>query len=351
MQFLKTAILLTFLFFHLTIASKAQIRRELQLRLDSIISAKSPRPFNGVVLIAEDGKTKYSKAFGYSDFLNHKLLTINDKFVILSNSKQLTAVLVLKEVEKGHIGIQSPIKTYLPNLKESWADSVTVHHLLNHTSGIVSTDKPLAYKPGTKFNYSNFNYVLLGEILEKTSGKKLVDQFESLFKECKMKNTFFPIPENIKTVVKSRQYLANRTVKEVKSLALPSEFVPAGGIISTASDLVKWNKKLHQGKLLERGTYEIMTSYNIKAQHNLFGRDEIGYGYGIRINNTKPIIEYGHTGIIPNIGFTSLNLYYPETNTSVIILENQAYDNLDIAYSIEAAIRETIISSLEIEVN
>lgn len=95
--------------------------------------------------------------------------------------------LILKEVEKGSINLQSSIKKYLPDLTESWADSVTVHQLLNHTHGIVDTEKPLVFKPGSRFKYGNLSYMLLGEILAKVSGKTYVELADELFRKLNMK--------------------------------------------------------------------------------------------------------------------------------------------------------------------
>jgi D-alanyl-D-alanine carboxypeptidase len=338
----KLYLIFTCFFFFETTKSLAQIKGKFKCKLDSIISSETVRPFSGVVLISKNSKIIYARAHGYPNLSKQLPITLNDKFVLLSNSKQITAVLVLQEVDKKHIRLQSSIKTYLPELKQSWADSVTIHNLLNNTSGIMAMDKPLAFRPGTKFNYSNLNYILLGKILESTSKKKLEEQFNLLFETCGMKDSFFPSGGNKNGIVHSRQYLIDGTVKEVRDVRIPPEFVPAGGIVSTVDDLAQWNKCLHSGKLLKRDSYKAMTTYTIKSQHNVFGKKEIGYGYGIRIDDSKHLPEYGHTGIIPQLGFTSLNIYYPTTKTSLIILENQAYDNFDIAYYFETQIRELL---------
>ncbi|MCY1463326.1 hypothetical protein D9M71_812030 [compost metagenome] len=88
-----------------------------------------------------------------------------------------------------------------------------------------------------------------------------------------------------------------------------------------------------------------MTSYTITNAHILFSEKPIGYGYGLRINDKDSILEIGHTGFHPNEGFTAVNLYYPKSNTSVIVMENQAYENFDIAYYFEQQIRKIIRKS------
>lgn len=310
--------------------------------MDSLLKTASARAFNGVVLISQNGKTKYAKAYGYANFDKKTPLKLDDPFVILSNSKQITAVLLLQEIDKGRIDLRAVISKYLPDLKQTWADTVSVHNLLNHTSGIVGLDAPLAFNAGTRFNYSDLNYTLLGKIIELASKSTYETQVNALFKRCGMKNTFFPNTNNQHKVVNGYAYLKDANRKEISGVIIPKDRVPAAGIVSTVHDLARWNDQLHTGKLLKPATYQLMTSYSIKAQHPIFGDQAIGYGYGIRVNDLDKVREYGHTGIVPDQGFTSVNLYYPATETSVIVLENQAFDNLDISYYFEKAIRNII---------
>ena len=100
-------------------------------KIDSLIETTEPRIFNGVVLITKGGETKYVKEYGYSDIENKTPISIDDRFRIMSNSKQVTAVLIMREVENGRINLQEPISKYLNHLNQTWADTVTVHQLLN----------------------------------------------------------------------------------------------------------------------------------------------------------------------------------------------------------------------------
>lgn len=116
-------------------------------RIDRLVQEASPRTFNGVILIAKNGKEEYAKAVGYADFENKIPLRLENNFRIMSNSKQITAVLVLREVERGKIDLHSPVRKYLPELSQAWADKVTVHQLLNFSAGITEIDKPPASSP------------------------------------------------------------------------------------------------------------------------------------------------------------------------------------------------------------
>ncbi|MCE7054330.1 beta-lactamase family protein [Algoriphagus sp. AGSA1] len=81
-----------------------------------------------------------------------------DQFVIGSISKQITSVLVLREYEKGNLSLNDKIATYLPSIDQSWSKSVTIHHLLTHTHGVVDVNQPLGFEPGAQFQYSQLGF-------------------------------------------------------------------------------------------------------------------------------------------------------------------------------------------------
>ena len=134
-------ILFSLFFINTTIVTFGQ-QVDIKKQIDSLISIKTKKPFNGVILISQKGKTKYSKLYGYSDIDKKEPLKQNDQFVIGSISKQFTAVLVLREFDKGNLDLFTPIHKYLPELTQSWADTVTIHHLLVHMHGISDLNKP-----------------------------------------------------------------------------------------------------------------------------------------------------------------------------------------------------------------
>lgn len=315
----------------------------LHTKIDSLLSVKQPRVFNGAVLVSQGGKTLYQKASGFAKSKNNELLKPNSKFVLLSNSKQITAVLVLREVDKGKINLQKNIRTYLPNYPQKWADSVNIHQLLNHTSGIVNLENYLASKPGTTFKYTDLNYILLGKIVEAVSNNTYEKAVSELFRVCGMKNSGYPNREVQSSLVNG--FHVSEETEEVSKYIIPKDRIPAAGLVSSVADLAIWNEKLHSGKLLKPKTYQKMISYNILSQHNVFGEKAIGYGYGIRINDVSKTTEYGHTGIVPEQGFASVNLYYPKTKTSVIVLENQCFEDFSISYFFEAEVRKIVRES------
>lgn len=329
--------------------SKNPIVDDYSDKIDSLILITNPRKFNGIVLITQNGETKYSKEYGFSDFKKKTPISINDNFRIQSNSKQVTAVLILKEVEKGNIVLQKPFKEYIPDFKQSWADTVTVHQLLNMSSGIIALDKPLIFEPGTDYKYSNPAYGLLGRIIKNVTGNKYSEVANNLFQELKMNNSYcYEIIESETKLINGYEYNNNDfNLVMFNELGITKEgwvdFVPAGGIISSPKDLNIWDTKLHNGKILKPETYELMTNYSVTGQHDAFGSKKIGYGYGLQIDNNNPLKIIGHAG--RGLGFVNIKFYVPEKNLDVIVLENIHTENDSIVYHFEKEIRKIVLNS------
>jgi D-alanyl-D-alanine carboxypeptidase len=305
------------LFFFTTFCSFAQTTIPVQ-RLDSLFAVNNKQFFNGVVYIVQHGKVAYQKQYGSSNLHKKIPFKFSDRFVIGSVSKQITATIVLREMEKGHLQLQDVIGKYLPDLIQSWKDSVTIHHLLTHTHGITAVDKSLSFRPGAQFAYGNLGYQLLADIVAKASGQSFVDVSAGLFKLCKMDSSSHP--------AQYARRLKGFSIEKDGELSdndqFPEGFTPAGGFISTAPDLVKWNHCLHGGMLLSAATYKLMITVYASREHPLLGLTE--YGYGPTISKVNGLLRIGQTGLVP--GFVSMNYYYPATKTSVVMLENMEWN-------------------------
>ena len=319
--------IILFLFLSITFTTFGQQNsNSIEKQIDSLISAKTTKPFNGIILIFQNGQTRYLKCFGYSDIEKKMPIKLNDQFVIGSISKQFTAVLALREFDKGNIDLFTPIRKYLPELTQSWADTVTVHHLLTHMHGITQLNKSTAFKVGTQYSYSQIGYDLLAKIIEKSSGKSFAELSENLFKKCGMENTFHPNIKKYNNLVKG--YTENENGKTELETETFQNYVAAGSFISTVNDLSIWNSLFYSGKLLKKKTMKMVQTKQNGAvrNHPIFGITE--YGYGITIDTKEDIVQYGQTGFAP--GFVSMNFYFPKTKTSVVVLENIAYDTNDL---------------------
>jgi CubicO group peptidase (beta-lactamase class C family) len=293
-----------------------------------ITQRKMADRFNGNVLIARGGKVEYQQAVGYSHIANQKKLVIDQQFVIASLSKQITAALVLQQVSQGHIDLQVPIRRYLPQQPDTWADSVTVHQLLSHTSGVTWTGQPLAFAPGSQFAYSNYGYLLLGDILASVTGQTYNARANQLFAQLKMPQTVsykpetgIPTPKQLATGYAEQD---NHGVYTTDDSLLWHLAPSAGGIISTVPDLLHWNQALHKGQLLTDRCYALMV-HPYANRPNRWGT--LGYGYGVQVDSIDGLKEISHGGYFP--GFISTLLYYPASGTSVIILNNISPDSKD----------------------
>ncbi|MDQ1859054.1 serine hydrolase [Chryseobacterium sp. WLY505] len=327
----------------LSVTAAAQKKDSYEHKIDSIITASNPIQFNGVVLVAQKGKIQYLKSNGYKDFEKKIPLKTEDQFEIMSNSKQITAILILQAAEQGKLDLHTPIKKYLPGLTQTWADTVTIHHLLNHTHGISNPEKPAAFKAGTQFKYGNLSYMMLGDILKNTTGKSFTELANSLFKKLRMDHTFVYNTKNNQSLV-SGYMNENNKFEKVKESFLNEDIAPAAGIISTVQDLASWDEALFKGKLLSAKFQKQMMTPSTRSQHDVFGKESMGFGYNIRFIKEAGLDYYAVTGL--GDGFTCLNTYFPSTDTILIILENQMPENREYWSFNEAAIKNTVLKAI-----
>ena len=164
-------------------------------KLDELVAAYAKNEkFNGTVLVAQKGTVLLQKGYGYKNAAKNEMNDANTIFQIGSITKQFTSAIILRLQEMKKLSVQDKLSKYFPAL--SFADSVTIENLLSHTSGIFNytnnadfmkteavkpasqekifalfKDKPLEFVPGSKYNYSNSGYMLLGYIIEKVTGK------------------------------------------------------------------------------------------------------------------------------------------------------------------------------------
>ncbi len=293
-------------------------------RIDSLVTFDhTSQPFNGVILVKYANKEVYSKAFGYANRERKIRLRKDSQFYIGSISKQITAVLALQQVQAGGLALDSPIHRYLPQLSMPWADSVTIYHLLSHTSGIKALDKPLAFTPGSTFAYSNLGYELLAQCIEKSAGLPFANLSNMLFKQCKMEHSAFPDTYQGQGLVTGYTLYGDTLQAEHGDL---SGHAASGTFISTTEDLARWNiclhGKRHSGTLLDQRSYTAMTTPIDLSfrEHPAFGK--MYYGYGITWVAQDDREYTGQTGTIP--GFVCMDFFDPSRHLSVVVLENTA---------------------------
>jgi CubicO group peptidase (beta-lactamase class C family) len=290
------------------------------------------------MLVARDGKVLLQTAGGMADIEQKIPATADTKFRIGSVSKQFTAMAVCRLAEQGKLSLQDPLSKYYPRFPN--AQSITLEHLLTHTSGLHSyTDKPdflgrvtevaepaaiiqsfekdkPEFNPGEKFKYCNSGYFLLGEIVAKVSGKSFAEYLESeFFKPLDMNQT------GIFVNSKARQDMARGYSKDGDKyeLALDWDMSWAGGagaMYSTVGDLHRWNEALYAGK--------IVSAESLKAATTPFklpvGVNASNYGYGLSIAKYRRIPIISHSGGLN--GWSSDLAYFPDQKCTVVVLTN-----------------------------
>ena len=288
-------------------------------QIDSVFSKSK---FNGSISVMQNDKILYEKYNGFENFKTKTPLDSNSVFAIGSVSKQFTAVMILLLEEQGKLKVEDRVSKYLKEFQSKTFENITIAQLLNHTSGLNDSGSGLLSKPGTKFNYSNKGYRYLGQLIEKISGKKYGENAKELFAKAGMKHS--STSDLFVNHHFSSAYLGNTSrFQEVenmpKRLSNSEISVGAGGVLSTVSDLHQWNFALYNGRILKPESLRKFMTNSTENNHPILGK--VGYGFGIMMNERKPG-SYFHTGYVK--GSPSLNIYYPETKTSVVILSNIA---------------------------
>ncbi|MCY7348608.1 MAG: beta-lactamase family protein, partial [Pyrinomonadaceae bacterium] len=296
--------------------------------------------FNGAVLVAEKGKVVYAKGFGMANMEWAIPVQPDTKFRIGSVTKQFTATLVLQLVEAGKIKLDGKITDYLPDYRKDTGDKVTVHQLLNHTSGIPSYTsqenffadvsrnpyKPddfvkkhaageLEFEPGTKFNYNNSGYFLLGAIIEKVTGKSYETVLKTrIFEPLGMTNSGY---DNHAPLLQKRAAGYEKTPAGFVNAAYLDMSLPyaAGSLYSTVEDLYKWDQALYENKILSAESKKLMFTP---------GLSNYGYGFIIadqpigKTSEKTKVIRHGG-GIN---GFNSLLTRLVDKQQTIILLDN-----------------------------
>ncbi|WP_051230561.1 serine hydrolase [Epilithonimonas caeni] len=300
---------------------------------------------SGVVLIAKNGKPIYREAFGFANLPDRIKNKPDTKFNLASINKMFTATAIMQLVESGKISLQDKVGQYLldyPN--KTVADSVTIHHLLTHTSGMQSfweeydklakvnfkavsdylplfANKKLVFAPGSDFLYSNSGYMVLGLIIEKVSGQNYFDYVkEHIYKPAKMMNT---------DAYELANAIPNLATGYTMSLEEPGQWknnifsnvakgTPAGGGYSTVDDLLNFANALQNNILLSKESTALSTSGKVKYR-------ERKYGYGSEENYINGHRIIGHTG--GHDGIACELMIYPDLGYTVVILTNGEVEN------------------------
>lgn len=288
--------------------------------------------FSGTVLVAKGDRVLLSRGYGDANVEWHVRNRPDTRFRLGSVTKQFTAAAVLLLQDQGKLKLTDAIGQYLPELPAAW-HPVTVQQLLTHTSGIHSFTQvpeyanlahfartpaeilavvqtlPLDFEPGSRFDYSNSNYVLLGMLIEKQSGKSYAEFIQKqIFVPLGMKDSGY---DSNTAIVPNRAAGYHNTGRGLSNAGYIDMSVPyaAGALYSTSGDLLRWQRALYEGRLLSPEALRAMTT----PVRN-------GYAFGLMVRDAPDGKEVGHGGNIN--GFSTLVGYRPNERISVILLSN-----------------------------
>ncbi|MCH2082708.1 MAG: beta-lactamase family protein, partial [Saprospiraceae bacterium] len=220
--------------------------------------------------IVQDGKIVYEQYIGYAEF-THKIKVSQDtRFNIASNAKQFTALCILKLIDEGKIKLDDDIRTYFPNLYKGIEEKITISNLLTHTSGIrdycdlmaltgrtwwrefidngdaialLEGQSDLNFEPGTAYTYSNSNYILLAELVEKITNQEFNEYAVAMFESLAMPNSSFFTHYGAIIPNRARPYGNWGVWREEPTI---TEVHGDGALYTTLRDQLQWEKIIQE---------------------------------------------------------------------------------------------------------
>lgn len=322
-------------------AGQPQLSPALRQQIDKIATdalASTGVP-SASIAVVKDGQIVYVSAYGNAK--NDTAATAKPamRYSIGSISKQFTAAALLLLQEEGKLSLDDKVSKYLPDLTRS--GEVTIRQLLSHTSGYQDywpqdyvmpnmlkpvtagqimdqwAKKPLDFEPGTKWQYSNTNYVIAGVIAEKAAGKPLI--------QFLIERVFTPLQMNSVLNIDQEKLTESDPTGYVRYALGPLRPAPkegkgwlfaAGELAMTAEDLAKWDISIINQKLLRPSSYQ-------QFETEMLLRDGSGtsYGLGMNVNRSAGRRALSHGGEVS--GFTAQNTVFPDDRVAVVALTNQ----------------------------
>ncbi len=308
------------------------------------------------IAVVRDGKLAYAKAFGNAALSPERAADANTRYAVGSISKQFTAAAVLLLADQGKLSLDDKVSKYLPDLTR--ADEITIRELLSHTSGYEDyapqdymipewtkpttpeaildhwAKKPLDFDPGTRWQYSNTNYVLAGRIVEKASGEPLMKFLHE--------HILDPLAMNSAGDCAVDKTPADAVAYTRYALGPPRPalregrgwYFAAGELCLTPSDLAKWDIAFLQKQILSPRAYEDFTREVPLKNGNL-----THYALGLGLGNLDNIPMVSHGGEVS--GFLAENYVFPTRNAAVIVCSNQ--DGIELIGSVGRLVARAIL--------
>lgn len=301
--------------------------------------------FQGVLFVNQANKTVIEAGYGWANHRTAQPNTLKTIFQIASVSKQLMAAAILLLQEQGALRVHDPLSRWLPECSAEW-QSITVHQLLTHTSGIghwrdfpqlslyhptaradllaIFQQLPLKFAPGTAWAYSSPGYVLLAHLVEHLSGEPYARFIQ--------RRILDPLSMTRSSVGNRSSHPDQQAVgyagkTELPSFELDTVGIGAGDVWATAGDLGLWNQALLMPeRLLTAASLALMFTSHASVPDAYSEMRGVSYGYGWFLTQIGDHHVCFHPG--DNSGFSALNLLLPAKALTITLLANE--ENLDL---------------------
>lgn len=311
--------------------------------------------FTGSVLIAQDGQVFLNEGYGLADRAQEIPNTPQTRFYLASMSKQFTAMAILILQSQGKLNVQDPICEYIAKCPAAW-QGITIHQLLTHTSGLspelmdivvdaasaaeapsdpayyikIAGVEPLETRPGEQYDYCNFGYLLLAQIIEQASGTSYAGFLqETIFTPLNMRDSGYEDSSSGGAVGYSYRY--DTTGSKYMQWPISNG---EGQLYSTTGDLLLWDQALYADQLLPQAELEAMFERFVPQTIDVPG---FGYGYGVLVTRLlgRPLVG----GAGGSEYHSTFWLHYPADGLALIVLMNQGdIDHMSVLLAIAGAL-------------
>jgi len=351
-----TGLVIGILFFYsCSELNESSIQYKIDKELNSVFESEMP---GAAVIAVKDGETLYRNAFGLANVELNVKMEPDMCFKLGSVSKQFTAVAILMLEEQGRLSLEDSILKFFPGYSLEYT-GVKIKHLLTHTSGIknytgfnngekvirypytpeeladIILNKPLDFKPGNKWKYSNSGYTLLAKIIDnitKEPFRKFIK--ENIFKPIGMENTCFADDELVTPLLVNGYRKENNILKTAEYMSMTHTY-GAGDIVSCVDDMAKWKKFLLSGT--------IISDHNLKkcfTPYKLNDGSQTNYGIGWFMDKYRNKTRFYHDGGV--YGFQSFTMYIADEDLYIVILKNRS----DIYFKLPSDVLGNLIADI-----
>jgi CubicO group peptidase (beta-lactamase class C family) len=347
-------------------ARAVQLDQETQTRVDAVFADYDRTTGPGCAVgIVQGGRLTFDRGYGMGSLDHAIALGSSSVFYLASVSKQFTAASVLIAAHEGHLSLDDDVRAHIPEMP-AYGTVVTVRNLLHHTSGVrdylslmelagipfenilsdedmldlIARQKELNFAPGSEYLYSNSGYVLLAEIVKRTTGRSLREYAdEKIFGPLGMKDTHFH--DDRTHIVRDRvfSYDEREGGGWATNYLMNFDKVGDGGLYSTVEDLARWDSAFYGDALGIPNFAEQMYQRGV-----LTSGDTIDYARGLGVSARRGLQRVAHGGGM--MAFRTMLARYPDQRTTVITLCNVGSAN---SGALSAAIEDIVLKGRFLE--